>query len=68
MSDLGHIDGMDMWSTLVHNKESPRTEIFHNYDEREIYSALVMGSWKFVEGELVFDFTNDAIDDDTNGQ
>ncbi|KAK6619656.1 hypothetical protein RUM43_012413 [Polyplax serrata] len=54
VSDLGHIDGMDMWSTLVHNTESPRTEIFHNYDEREIYSALVMGSWKFVEGSAQF--------------
>lgn len=42
-----------MWNVLSFNQESPRTEVFHNYDEIENYSSLMVDSWKFIEGKRV---------------
>lgn len=50
LADLGPIDGMDLWASLSQDSDSPRTEVFVNYDEIENYAALRVGPWKYVSG------------------
>lgn len=51
VAELGEIDGLDMWDVLSNDKESPRKEVFNNYDEIEDYSSLRVGPWKYIEGK-----------------
>ena len=53
ISELGQIDGKDMWYSLSHDLESPRTEVFNNYDEIENYSSLRVGPWKYIAGKIL---------------
>ncbi|XP_015600611.1 arylsulfatase B isoform X2 [Cephus cinctus] len=48
--DLGNIDGVDMWSALVAEKTSPRSEIVINIDDIENYAAIRRGDFKYVIG------------------
>ncbi|KAL0269023.1 UNVERIFIED_CONTAM: hypothetical protein PYX00_010767 [Menopon gallinae] len=49
-AELGEIDGMDLWDVLSNDRDSPRNEVFNNYDEIEGYSSLRVGPWKYIEG------------------
>ena len=49
-SDLDNVDGMDMWSALVEDTESPRNIILHNIDQRRLISALRVGDYKLIRG------------------
>ncbi|KAF5285022.1 hypothetical protein FQR65_LT02334 [Abscondita terminalis] len=49
-SELGKIDGLDMWSTISENSDSPRTEFVYNIDEISDYAAVRKGDWKYVYG------------------
>lgn len=54
MSDLGQIDGVDMWSTLVAGTQSPRTEFVHNIDDMgDKYAAIRWTDWKYIKGNLL---------------
>lgn len=49
--DLGNIDGVDMWKSLVENGESPRKEFVYNIDDMgDVYAALRVGDWKYITG------------------
>lgn len=49
--ELGEIDGIDMWDSLVDNKESPRTEFVYNIDDiGDVYAAIRHGDWKYITG------------------
>lgn len=51
VSDLGQIDGVDMWSTLVAGTQSPRTEFVHNIDDMgDKYAAIRWTDWKYIKG------------------
>lgn len=50
VSDLGGIDGVDMWESLLKDSASPRTEILHNIDPIGNTSALRYNNYKFVQG------------------
>ena len=43
---LEHLDGFDMWPTLVNGKSNPRKEILINIDGDD--SALRFHQWKFI--------------------
>ena len=45
-SKLENLDGFDMWPTLAHGEQNPRTEILLNIDGDD--SALRFQQWKFV--------------------
>ncbi|XP_043483335.1 arylsulfatase B-like isoform X2 [Leptopilina heterotoma] len=48
--NLGTIDGHDLWSTLVTEKNNPRSEILINIDEIANYAAIRRGDFKYVIG------------------
>lgn len=50
IEDLGDIDGVDMWRSLVTGAGSPRSEVLHNIDPVWNMSALRVGSYKYVQG------------------
>ncbi|GIX76166.1 arylsulfatase J [Caerostris extrusa] len=50
ISDLGKIDGVNMWKALMYNLPSPRIEILHNIDPLNGMSALRRGDYKLVIG------------------
>lgn len=51
MSDLGDIDGIDMWSALVAGTESPRSEFVYNIDDvGDVYAAIRYQDWKYMRG------------------
>ncbi|XP_075214338.1 arylsulfatase B-like [Lycorma delicatula] len=53
ISDLGDIDGMNMWSMLSEDEQSPRTELVHNIDDvGDVYAALRQGDWKYIKGQV----------------
>lgn len=55
VSDLGKIDGTDMWSALVTGSQSPRTEFVHNIDDLgDKYAALRWTDWKYIKGINIF--------------
>ena len=49
-STLDPMDGMDMWSSLSDNTESPRNLMLHNIDEERLISAVRVGEWKLLKG------------------
>lgn len=50
VQDLGDIDGVDMWRSLVSGVGSPRSEVLHNIDPVWNMSALRVGSYKYIQG------------------
>lgn len=50
VSDLGDIDGLDMWNSLLKDSASPRLEVLHNIDPIWNVSALRYGDFKYVQG------------------
>ncbi|KAM7302289.1 arylsulfatase B [Ixodes scapularis] len=48
--DLGDIDGVDMWDSLLKDSASPRLEVLHNIDPIWNMSALRYGDFKYVQG------------------
>ncbi|XP_054266115.1 arylsulfatase B-like [Macrosteles quadrilineatus] len=53
VSELGEIDGVDMWEALVSDKTSPRKEFVHNIDDvGDVYAALRKGDWKYIKGNV----------------
>uniref|UniRef100_V5ID93 Putative arylsulfatase j-like protein n=2 Tax=Ixodes ricinus TaxID=34613 RepID=V5ID93_IXORI len=50
VSDLGDIDGVDMWDSLLKDSASPRLEVLHNIDPIWNVSALRYGDFKYVQG------------------
>ena len=47
------IDGVDLWSSLSNDLESPRNSMLHNIDESRNIAALRVGDWKMVIGMLL---------------
>ncbi|CAA9995172.1 unnamed protein product [Nesidiocoris tenuis] len=57
VSDLGEIDGVSHWDFFARpGAEAPRNEILHNIDEITRYSAIRMGSYKYVNGTTFFGY------------
>lgn len=52
VSDLGLIDGIDMWQMLRENGANIRTETLHNIDPRFNFSAIRVGDYKLVQGDI----------------
>ncbi|XP_037582073.1 arylsulfatase B-like [Dermacentor silvarum] len=50
VEDLGDIDGVDMWRSLITGAGSPRAEVLHNIDPLWNMSALRVGRYKYVNG------------------
>ncbi|XP_076633117.1 arylsulfatase I [Colletes latitarsis] len=48
---LGNIDGFDLWSALVSDKISSRSEILINIDDLDNYAAIRRGDFKYVIGQ-----------------
>ena len=44
------MDGLDMWSALVKDEESPRNLMLHNIDDRRGIASLRVGDWKYTQG------------------
>jgi arylsulfatase A-like enzyme len=44
------LNGVDQWSSLVNDEESPRQQLLVNINEREQTAALRLGDWKLVLG------------------
>ena len=51
VSDLPNIDGVDLWSSLSNDQDSPRNLMLHNIDESRNIAALRVGDWKMVKGK-----------------
>ena len=51
VSDLPNIDGVDLWSSLSNDQDSPRNLMLHNIDESRHIAALRVGDWKMVKGK-----------------
>ncbi|XP_076324058.1 arylsulfatase B-like isoform X2 [Tachypleus tridentatus] len=54
VSDLGKLDGVQLWDALSQNLPSQRTEILHNIDPIWKVAALRVGDFKLLQG-TVFD-------------
>lgn len=49
-SELGQIDGLDMWKTISEGVDSPRNELIYNIDDVLHYAAVRQGEWKYTTG------------------
>lgn len=47
---LGNIDGFDLWSALVLNKVSSRSEVVLNIDDLSDYASFRRGNFKYIIG------------------
>ena len=52
ISELGTIDGMDMWNMLSTNGTAVRREVLHNIDPASHFSAIRVGDYKLVQGDI----------------
>lgn len=52
ISKLGTVDGIDMWDMLLNNGSSKRNEILHNIDPKSKFSAIRVGDYKLVQGDI----------------
>ena len=52
VSDLGLIDGISMWEMLLGNGTNVRNEILHNIDPKSKFSAIRVGDYKLVQGDI----------------
>ncbi|XP_075534046.1 arylsulfatase B-like [Dermacentor variabilis] len=50
ITDLGAIDGKDLWTVLVDDRPSPRTEILYNINYQWKLAAIRIGWYKLVLG------------------
>ncbi|GIX69452.1 arylsulfatase B [Caerostris darwini] len=50
ITDLGLIDGIDMWQSLLDGSPSPRTEVLQNLYPISETAAFRLGDWKVVNG------------------
>lgn len=44
------IDGIDLWTALTRDTDSPRTIVLHNIDDILGVSGISIGDWKLVQG------------------
>lgn len=56
-SDLGEIDGVDLWNALSEDLTSERTDVLHNIDDIYGNAALTVGEWKIVKGKILCMFS-----------
>ncbi|KAF8791977.1 Arylsulfatase B like protein [Argiope bruennichi] len=56
IDDLGPIDGIDMWQSLVDDSPSPRTDMLQNLDPIAGTSAFRQGHLKVTNGTIPSDF------------
>ncbi|CAN7995793.1 unnamed protein product, partial [Ixodes hexagonus] len=59
ITDLGAIDGKDLWTVLVDDRPSPRTELLYNIDYRWKLAAIRVGPYKLVLGASASDTYDD---------
>ncbi|XP_046672064.1 arylsulfatase I-like isoform X1 [Homalodisca vitripennis] len=53
VSNLGEIDGVDMWDALVTGGQSPRTQFVYNIDDvGDVYAAIRRDDWKYLKGNV----------------
>ena len=52
VSDLGVIDGIDQWKMLTSNGTQIRNELLHNIDPDSHFSAIRVGDYKLVQGDI----------------
>lgn len=50
ITDLGAIDGKDLWTVLVDDRPSPRTEVLYNINYQWKLAAIRIGWHKLVLG------------------
>ncbi|XP_047110645.1 arylsulfatase B-like [Schistocerca piceifrons] len=50
VSNLGDIDGINVWESLSDDTPSNRTQVLHNIDDIYGNAALTDGDWKLVKG------------------
>ncbi|XP_077545812.1 arylsulfatase B-like isoform X3 [Haemaphysalis longicornis] len=51
VSDLGQLDGQDMWNVLSNDEPSPRSTMVYNIDPMWGYAAVRHGRYKIVVGQ-----------------
>lgn len=55
IANLGELDGVDQWSTVQFGKGSSRDFILINIDRNSRNVAAILGNFKFIKGELIYD-------------
>lgn len=51
IGELGVLDGLNMWKTLINDYQSPRIEMLHNINPVYDMTALRRGDYKLVKGK-----------------
>ncbi|CAH0561205.1 unnamed protein product [Brassicogethes aeneus] len=49
-SELGAMDGLDLWGVISGDEKNPRTELLHNIDDVYRYGAVRQGDFKYLYG------------------
>ena len=49
---MGAIDGINMWTSISENTDSPRSEFLYNVDDVWDYGAVRRGDWKYLYGTV----------------
>ena len=50
IDQLGEIDGINQWESLVNDKKGPRTETVLNIDQQSQTAAYWKDGWKLIVG------------------